>query len=74
MEQNDGKYLPELMAEKDSIDPSFEHAVRLISEGKEFGGFRYGLFLVYIYCMHLRILERFRYETCLTHIAEISIL
>uniref|UniRef100_F6U5S2 Branchpoint-bridging protein n=2 Tax=Ciona intestinalis TaxID=7719 RepID=F6U5S2_CIOIN len=27
----DSKYLPELMAEKDSIDPSFVHAVRLIS-------------------------------------------
>ncbi|CAK8691484.1 unnamed protein product [Clavelina lepadiformis] len=27
----DTKYLPELMAEKDSIDPSFVHAVRLIS-------------------------------------------
>lgn len=34
MEQNDSKYLPELMAEKDSIDPSFEHAVRLISQGE----------------------------------------
>jgi len=30
----DSKYLPELMAEKDSIDPSFVHAVRLISSGK----------------------------------------
>ena len=30
----DSKYLPELMAEKDSIDPSFVHAVRLISNGK----------------------------------------
>ncbi|XP_076804260.1 uncharacterized protein LOC143448413 isoform X2 [Clavelina lepadiformis] len=28
----DTKYLPELMAEKDSIDPSFIHAVRLISK------------------------------------------
>uniref|UniRef100_H2ZNG5 Branchpoint-bridging protein n=1 Tax=Ciona savignyi TaxID=51511 RepID=H2ZNG5_CIOSA len=27
----DSKYLPELMAEKDSIDPSFVHAVRLIT-------------------------------------------
>ena len=33
----DTKYLPELMAEKDSIDPSFVHAVRLISKGNFFG-------------------------------------
>ena len=32
----DTKYLPELMAEKDSIDPSFVHAVRLISNGELF--------------------------------------
>ncbi|XP_043919268.1 KH domain-containing, RNA-binding, signal transduction-associated protein 2 isoform X2 [Protopterus annectens] len=30
MEQD--KYLPELMAEKDSLDPSFVHAIRLLSE------------------------------------------
>lgn len=28
------KHLPELMAEKNSLDPSFVHAVRLIAEGK----------------------------------------
>lgn len=28
------KYLPELMAEKDSLDPSFVHAMRLLAEGK----------------------------------------
>lgn len=28
------KYLPELMAEKDSLDPSFVHAMRLLAEGE----------------------------------------
>lgn len=28
------KYLPELMAEKDSLDPSFVHASRLLAEGR----------------------------------------
>lgn len=28
------KYLPELMAEKDSLDPSFTHALRLVNHGK----------------------------------------
>ncbi|KYO45233.1 KH domain-containing, RNA-binding, signal transduction-associated protein 3 isoform A [Alligator mississippiensis] len=28
----DDKYLPELMAEKDSLDPSFTHALRLVSQ------------------------------------------
>lgn len=28
------KHLPELMAEKNSLDPSFVHAVRLLAEGK----------------------------------------
>ena len=28
------KYLPELVAEKNSLDPSFVHAVRLLAEGK----------------------------------------
>uniref|UniRef100_A0A8C4KPV6 KH RNA binding domain containing, signal transduction associated 3 n=1 Tax=Dromaius novaehollandiae TaxID=8790 RepID=A0A8C4KPV6_DRONO len=28
----DEKYLPELMAEKDSLDPSFTHALRLVSQ------------------------------------------
>ncbi|GAB0185952.1 KH domain-containing, RNA-binding, signal transduction-associated protein 2 [Grus japonensis] len=30
MEQE--KYLPELMAEKDSLDPSFVHAMRLLAD------------------------------------------
>lgn len=34
----DTKYLPELLAEKDSLDSSFTHAMKLISAGKgEFG-------------------------------------
>lgn len=37
MEQE--KYLPELMAEKDSLDPSFVHAMRLLAEGKTLPGF-----------------------------------
>lgn len=36
MEQE--KYLPELMAEKDSLDPSFIHAMRLLAEGKTWVG------------------------------------
>lgn len=28
------KYLPELMAEKDSLDPSFTHALRLVNQGR----------------------------------------
>lgn len=28
------KYLPELVSEKNSLDPSFVHAVRLLAEGK----------------------------------------
>lgn len=28
------KYLPELLAEKESLDPSFVHAMRLLAEGK----------------------------------------
>lgn len=32
--QNDGKYLPELMAERDSLDASFTHAMKLLSAGK----------------------------------------
>ncbi|KAL1255109.1 hypothetical protein QQF64_013170 [Cirrhinus molitorella] len=27
------KYLPELMAEKDSLDPSFQHSLRLLDQG-----------------------------------------
>lgn len=30
----ENKYLPELMAEKDSLDPSFTHAMQLLSVGK----------------------------------------
>lgn len=33
------KHLPELMAEKNSLDPSFVHAVRLLAEGKSGGEF-----------------------------------
>lgn len=32
------KYLPELMAEKDSLDPSFTHALRLVSQGEARAG------------------------------------
>lgn len=28
------KYLPELITEKESLDPSFVHALRLLAEGK----------------------------------------
>lgn len=28
------KYLPELMAEKDTLDPSFQHSLRLLEQGK----------------------------------------
>ena len=28
------KYLPELMAEKDTLDPSFQHSLRLLDQGK----------------------------------------
>lgn len=34
----DEKYLPELMAEKDSLDPSFTHALRLVNQGEPGGG------------------------------------
>lgn len=30
---DDSKYLPELLAEKDSLDSSFTHAMKLISAG-----------------------------------------
>lgn len=30
----DSKYLPELLAEKDSLDSSFTHATKLISAGE----------------------------------------
>lgn len=32
------KYLPELMAEKDTLDPSFQHSLRLLEQGKGAGG------------------------------------
>lgn len=32
--ENDDKYLPELLAEKDSLDSSFTHAVKLLNAGK----------------------------------------
>lgn len=31
--ENESKYLPELLAEKDSLDSSFTHAMKLISAG-----------------------------------------
>lgn len=31
----ENKYLPELMAEKDSLDPSFTHAMQLLTAGKQ---------------------------------------
>lgn len=36
----DTKYLPELLAEKDSLDSSFTHATKLISAGKVSESFR----------------------------------
>lgn len=32
--ENDDKYLPELLAEKDSLDPSFTHAMKLLNAGE----------------------------------------
>ncbi|CDQ91158.1 unnamed protein product [Oncorhynchus mykiss] len=29
------KYLPELMAEKDKLDPTFHHSLRLLDQGKK---------------------------------------
>lgn len=34
----ENKYLPELMAEKDSLDPSFTHAMQLLTEGERAPG------------------------------------
>lgn len=34
--ENDDKYLPELLAEKDSLDPSFTHAMKLLNAGEVF--------------------------------------
>jgi len=31
---DDGKYLPELLAEKDSLDSSFTHTMKLIAAGR----------------------------------------
>lgn len=33
LKMEDSKYLPELLAEKDSLDSSFTHAMKLISAG-----------------------------------------
>lgn len=33
--ENDDKYLPELLAEKDSLDSSFTHAMKLLNAGKK---------------------------------------
>lgn len=33
-EMESEKYLPELMAEKDTLDPSFQHSLRLLEQGK----------------------------------------
>lgn len=33
-EMESEKYLPELMAEKDTLDPSFQHSLRLLEHGK----------------------------------------
>lgn len=33
IKMDDTKYLPELLAEKDSLDSSFTHAMKLISAG-----------------------------------------
>ncbi len=32
--ETENKYLPQLLAERDSLDASFTHAMKLISEGK----------------------------------------
>lgn len=32
--EDESKYLPELLAEKDSLDASFTHAMKLLNEGK----------------------------------------
>lgn len=32
--ENENKYLPQLLAERDSLDASFTHAMKLISAGK----------------------------------------
>lgn len=34
MENGDNKYLPQLLAEKDSLDSSFTHAMKLLEAGK----------------------------------------
>lgn len=33
-EMESDKYLPELMAEKDTLDPSFQHSLRLLDQGR----------------------------------------
>ncbi len=32
--ENENKYLPQLLAERDSLDVSFTHAMKLITAGK----------------------------------------
>lgn len=32
--ENENKYLPQLLAERDSLDASFTHAMKLITAGK----------------------------------------
>jgi hypothetical protein len=34
-EMDTEKYLPELMAEKDKLDPTFHHSLRLLDQGKK---------------------------------------
>lgn len=33
--ENENKYLPQLLAERDSLDSSFIHAMKLLSAGKQ---------------------------------------
>ena len=46
---NKEKYLPELLAEKDSLDPSFVHCMRLLTQGKNSRGFS-TFPMVFTYC------------------------
>lgn len=46
--ENDDKYLPELLAEKDSLDPSFTHAMKLLNAGDFFL-----LFVIHFYFLIL---------------------
>lgn len=40
--ENGDKYLPELLAEKDSLDSSFTHAMKLLNAGKVDSSFNAG--------------------------------